>query len=242
MLNSSLPIKTHMLYATESCGIMQSSFPMLVLPRDNRSSLYVYKYEPKIKADDIHSQPRCGIPLEHNIVYNNCIFLEDCENYNYMGEVPFIVRFTKQICFTGRELYMSDHLKAHLRADITPTIISRFIWDMHKSNDCFWTPNIVLNKNVDIQHNFLRDAFINIYKKSLSESVNIDIYHLQEYTVKTKKSVFIPLYLAKRSNKREEELVYIPIMKVCTCPCLLTCPALCSGILEYTRILLFNDN
>lgn len=220
---------------------MQSVFPMTVLPEDDRSSLYVYKYKLYKNTDETPDHPRLGIPLEDNIVYTYSPLLDECENYDYMGEVPFIAHLTKHVCFTGQQLYISDYLKAQLISDITPKIISRFIWDMHKSSHCFWTPNIALNQNVDIQHNFLHDAFINIYKKSLSESLSTDIYQLQDYIVKTTKSVFLPFYLANQRDKSDMELVYIPIMKAATCPSLLTSQALCSGILEYTRILLFDE-
>lgn len=221
---------------------MQSTFPMLILPEDNKCSLYVYKYHLCMNANDGQDYPGLVIPLENNIVYTYSPLSEECENYEYIGEVPFIAHFNKYTCFTGRQLYMSDCLKARLESHITPKFISKFIWDMHKSINCFWTPHIVLNKNVHTQHNFLRDAFVNIYKKSMPESLNTDIYNLQEYIVKTKKSIFLPFYLANKTNNKDMELVYIPIMKACMCPNLLTSEALCFGILEYSRILLFDEN
>lgn len=217
---------------------------MLILPRHKSIGIHVYEHHTKMNGDVLHTIPKCGIPLTceipmHNIIYAHSLL----SNYpeNYLGEVPFIVCFTEHICFTGKEVYISDQLKAKLKANYTPNIIYRFIWDMHKSDICFWTPNIVLNKTVETQHSFLRDAFNNIYKTSLSESLSTDIYHLQDYIVQTKKSVLIPFYLAKQQKKTDMELVYIPIMKACTCPTLLSRQSLCSGLLEYTRILLFSD-
>jgi len=221
---------------------MQSSFPIVILPRDNGGVLHLYEHHPKVNADNLYIELQCGTPLEENILYTDHILLDKGKHYTYMGEVTFIVRFTKNIFFTSNEVYMSNQLKAKIKADFTPKIIYRLIRDMHKSNECFWTPNIILNKEVNTQHKFLRDSFRNIYNKSLSESLNTNIYHLQEYIVQTKKSVFIPFYLPNRTNTADMELVYIPLMKASTCPSLLTYQELSLGILEYARILLFTDN